>query len=77
MSWRPKDWPEIKQRAFRTGEIRLNVQLPGLEFEAGADALFDALKSDEFTQKGIIHDGIKHKKLTGIFVFIPDDIKKG
>ena len=76
MSWRPKDWEAIKERLEITWSSGL--------FEAGADAVMEALKAEGHYVKGMesvaADDSVLKfivPKEAGWWVFLPDEEQKG
>jgi len=62
--WRPKDWAETTQSAV-TDKMLNSANYIENVFEAGADAMLEALKSQD-------NKGIADNSYTGWWVFIPE-----
>lgn len=70
--WRPEDWEETKMMGFK-------IYYENEPFEAGADAMLEALSKEADKIYEVGQDGYKlviplnGKKLAGKLVFIPDE----
>jgi hypothetical protein len=76
--WRPGDWDKTKAIAF--GEIGEDVDYVGFLFEAGADAMLEALRKNHrsFSPRRVLAQqrtdlGYLTTQTNGILVFIPDE----
>ncbi len=85
--WRPKGWRNIWKEDMPTFSLDTpesikaaeeNWMIRAEQFEAGADAMLEALKQKgSYFAKGQAFDGFEfHKTNTGWLVFIPSDEDK-
>lgn len=75
MPWRPEGWNNIYSLAYKNchetqPEFAIQAGMQGLAFEAGADAMFEALREHGYETMDTFGEG---PYCSGKEVFIPDD----